>query len=1183
MATGAVSVHLSFRARLMTIVGATGVAFLLVILVSGLIGLREERKLTEIERRLVPRLALGPLMDAELGALTRGLQDAAGAQDPEMLAETRLLRDRLLATLASAPDAMSSADLARVRTAIEDYFDTAYDVAKRLVQGDRGEASVRAMGTMQEKLSHLAALLKETTRLDRSELTSAFAAARDASRTAAELRLVIVLVCLLLLLGLSVRLSRGLLRSLADVSAGLARFGSGDFTRLMPVTTRDELGALARDANQMAQNLGRLGAERDRSDWLKSGQSQLVNELRGELDLREIAQRALRLLASHVEAAAGAFYFVAEQDTLQLISQFALSPAGGGDDAVAAPSFRFGEGLVGQAALAPALRVIEDPPRDYLRVRSGLGEGSPKAIVLVPLVHVGRVTGVLELALFRPCSDTIRELLGSVSETLAIALEVARSRGAMRDLLAETRRQAQRLANQEHELTANNEELRAQQENLTRANEELEEQRRALEENNVALEESRQREEKKSQALADASAYKSRFLSNMSHELRTPLNSMLLLSNLLSENSEHNLTEKQVDFAKTIHSAGQDLLALINQVLDLAKIEAGKQEIFIEPVPLAQFPERAQRVFTPLAHDKGLELIIDVAPSLPESIVTDRQRVDQILTNLLGNAIKFTEHGSVTLRVGRPVAGARLGRPELTPERTVALVVSDTGIGIAHQEQERVFAPFQQIDARTDRRYGGSGLGLSIARELALLLGGELQLESAPGKGSTFTLYLPAHGPGAPAPAQEASLPPLPPTNTGGPLARVEDDRETLKPDEPHLLIIEDDPIFAAQLAEIIHARRFKVLIATEGREGLRLAKTHRPQGIVLDVRLPDIDGWVVMERLGFEPETRRIPVHFVSSLDAPERGLAMGAVGYLSKPATREELVSVVETLAPQTIERSRRILVVEDDTSRGERLVERLEGEGLQVRYVQSGGAALQALEHDKFSCIVLDLGLPDMDGLGFLERLRARGDIETPPVVVHTGRALTKDETRRLEEYAEAVVLKEGRSTERLLEEIRMFIQHVKARLPQGRAFVPPRVPLADVHLDNRRILLVDDDMRTVYALSALLRAKGAEVLTADTGRAALEVLGEHPDTEGVLMDVMMPEMDGYEAMRRIRQDARFERLPVIALTAKAMRGEREKCIEAGASDYLTKPIDADQLLTMLQAWLAESQSDADRPRS
>ena len=398
--------HLSFRARLLIIVGATGMAFLLVILVSWLIGLREERKLAEIERRLVPKLALGPRLEAELGALTRGLQDAAGAQDPEMLAETRALRDRLLASLASAPDVLPSADLARVRTAVEDYFDTAYDVAKRLVQGDRGEASVRAMGTMQEKLSRVAALLKETTSLDRNELTAAFTAARDASRTAAELRLVIILVCLLLVLALSVQLSRGLLGSLAEVSAGLARFGSGDFTRLMTVTTRDELGALARDANQMAQNLGRLNADRDRNDWLKAGQSQLVNELRGELDVREIAQRALRLLASYVEAPAGAFYFVAEQDTLQLISQFALGPAGSGADAVAAPSFRFGEGLVGQAALALALTaVIEDPPSDLTsRVRSGLGDGSfPKAIVLMPLVHVGRVTGVLELALFRPC------------------------------------------------------------------------------------------------------------------------------------------------------------------------------------------------------------------------------------------------------------------------------------------------------------------------------------------------------------------------------------------------------------------------------------------------------------------------------------------------------------------------------------------------------------------------------------------------------------------------------------------------------------------------------------------------------------------------------------------------------------------------------------------------------------
>ena len=1056
------------------------------------------------------------------------------------------------------------------------------------MQGDRGEASVRAMGTMQEKLSRVAALLKETTRLDRNELTAAFAAARAASRTAAELRLVIILVCLLLVLALSVRLSRGLLGSLADVSAGLARFGSGDFTRLMPVTTRDELGALARDANQMAQNLGRLAAERDRNDWLKAGHSQLVNELRGELDLREIAQRALRLLASYVEAPAGAFYFVAEQDTLQLISQFALAPAGGGNDAVAAPSFRFGEGLVGQAALAPALTVIEDPPPDYLRVRSGLGEGSPRAIVLVPLVHLGRVTGVLELALFRPCTDTIRELLRSVGETLAIALEVARSRGAMRDLLAETQRQAQRLANQEHELTANNEELRAQQENLTRANEELEEQRRALEENNVELEESRVREEKKAQALADASAYKSQFLANMSHELRTPLNSMLLLSNLLAENSEHNLTDKQVDFAKTIHSAGKDLLALINQVLDLAKIEAGKQEIFIEPVRAGAVRRaRAARVRAAGARQgagadrRGRAGAAREHPDRSAARRSDpdqpaRQR-DQVHRARQRHAARGPAGGGRALRTAGPDPRADGGAGGHRHRHRHRAAGAGAGLRAVRADRRAHRSPLRRHRAGpVDRaRAGGAAGRRAAARERARQ--GQHVHALPPRAGRRRAASRAAEPAGVAAAAVGVRAP-----SGGAPLARVADDRETLKPDEPHLLIIEDDPIFAAQLAEIIHARRFKVLIAAEGREGLRLAKAHRPQGIILDVRLPDIDGWAVMERLGFEPETRRIPVHFVSALDAPERGLAMGAVGYLTKPATREELVAVVETLAPQTIERARRILVVEDDTSRGETLVERLEGEGLQVRYVQSGGAALQALERDKFSCIVLDLGLPDMDGLGFLERLRARGDIETPPVVVHTGRALTKDETRRLEAYAEAVVLKEGRSTERLLEEIRLFIRHVKARLPASRTFAPPRVPVADVHLDKRRILLVDDDMRTVYALSALLRAKGAEVLIADTGRAALEVLGEHPDTEGVLMDVMMPEMDGYEAMRRIRQDARFERLPVIALTAKAMKGEREKCIEAGASDYLTKPIDADQLLTMLQAWLAESQPDAAGPR-
>jgi CheY-like chemotaxis protein/signal transduction histidine kinase/HAMP domain-containing protein len=1168
-------VGLTFRAKLMIIVGAAAVAFVMVILVSSLIGLREARQLADIEGRLVPKLALGPALDAELEQLRRGLQDAVAAQDLERLAETRALRDGLLATLGSAKEVLDPAELQNIHGAVEDYYDSALAVSKGLIAGQSGEDALEAMATMQGKQSRVVTLLKQS-HLDRNELTAGFAAARGASQTAARLRLYISLACLLLVLALSFALTRGLLVSLSRLSAGLARFGQGDFTRLMSVTTHDELGRLAHEANQMAQNLGRLARERSRDDWLKEGQSRLATELRGELELSEIARRSVRLLASYLGAPAGALYFAVDTSLLRVIGQFARTPADATPEATA--TFRLGEGLVGEAALQTEVVVIDNPPADYLRIRSGLGEGSPRAIVLLPLVHLGKVTGVLELALFTACDEVTRQLLTSVRETLTIALEVARSRATMRDLLAETRRQADRLTHQEQALTASNEELLAQQEELKQANEELEEQRHVLQASNVELEDSRRREQEKGAALAEASAYKSQFLSNMSHELRTPLNSMLLLSNLLSENPEQNLTDKQVEFARTIHAAGKDLLALINQVLDLAKIEAGKQEIFVEPVRLADLVERVRRVFGPLAADKGVALLAEVDPALPATIQTDRHKVDQILTNLLGNAIKFTEHGRVTLRIGVPHRDTRLGRPELTPARVMAVAVSDTGIGIAPHEQERVFAPFQQIDGRTDRRYGGTGLGLSIARELTQLLGGELQLESVPEQGSTFTCYLPLESV-----IRESAAGPVVvagPDMPEAPAPRVvRDDRGKLKPHEPHLLIIEDDALFAEQLAEIIHGRHFKVVIASHGRDGLQLAKQHRPQGIILDVKLPDIDGWTVMEHLGFDAETRRIPVHFVSSLDSPERGLAMGAVGYLTKPATREDLIGVVETLAPQTIERSRRILVIEDDTARGESLVERLESEGMQARHVQSGGAALDTLTRDQFSCIVLDLGLPDMDGLGFLERLRARGDIEAPPVIVYTGRALTREETRRLEHYAEAVVLKEGRSTERLLDEVRMFVQQIKARQParpDDRMTPPPRTATLvasapDRRLAGKKLLLVDDDMRTVYAVSALLRARGAEVLVADTGRAALDMLGQHPDVEGVLMDIMMPEMDGYEAMRRIRQDVRLQSLPVIALTAKAMKGEREKCLDAGASDYLTKPIDADHLMTVLHTWL------------
>jgi CheY-like chemotaxis protein/signal transduction histidine kinase len=793
---------------------------------------------------------------------------------------------------------------------------------------------------------------------------------------------------------------------------------------------------------------------------------------------------------------------------------------------------------------------------------------------------------VLELAMFKPWSDLFSELMMAVRETVAIALEVATARASLRDLLLETQRQAQRLVTQEEELRAANEELQGQQEELRMSNEqmrergiELEKQRRTLEDRNGDLLQVRHRLEQKAIELTTISTYKSQFLANMSHELRTPLNSMLLLSNLLMQNQSGNLTEKQVEFCRTINGAGKDLLALINQVLDLAKIESGKQTANIEPVPLRPLVERCEQVFGPVARDKGLTLIVEVAPDAPQSVATDRQRLDQILNNLLGNAIKFTHQGEVALRIRTAPAEAvrKLKRTELIPGRTLMLSVSDTGIGIPAQDRERIFQPFEQVDGKSDRRYGGTGLGLPIARELANLLGGELQLESDVGRGSTFVCYLPYESQAATTPEPPASFPvPGPPVR---PLA-VRDDEATLEPDDRCLLIIEDDAAFAEIFGEVIHEQNLKYLIASDGQTGLRLAREKKPTGIILDVRLPDVDGWTVMERLRADPVTSTIPVHFVTGMEAGERGMAMGAVGYVTKPTSRRDLLRVIQALTPGPAERPR-ILVVEDDQDLADSLMQRLGGENLDVARVASARAALDALSNARYDCMILDLSLPDMDGLDLLESLQKWAPGTAPPVLVYTGRALSKQEAKRVEAYAEAVVLKEGPSADRLIDEVRMFVGRLRGGRPGRR--VAEHLHPRDVSLTGRRVLVVDDDMRTVYALSALLRAKGVEVLVADTGLAALATLLQHPDVEAVLMDIMMPEMDGYEAMRQIRQQERFRELPVIALTAKAMKGDRVQCLEAGATDYLSKPIDADRLLEMLHTRLSARPDHGNGKRS
>jgi CheY-like chemotaxis protein/Skp family chaperone for outer membrane proteins len=838
---------------------------------------------------------------------------------------------------------------------------------------------------------------------------------------------------------------------------------------------------------------------------------------------------------------------------------------------------------VGQAALTEEITVVSNPPADYVRIRSGLGEGGARAIVLLPLSHVGRVRGIVELALFAPWSDRAREAMEGVRETLTIAIEVARARAATRELLAETQRQAERLREQEEELRSTNEELQSQQEELRQTNEELtaqteelEIQREALERNNAELDDARKNLERKAAELTSVSAYKSQFLANMSHELRTPLNSMLLLSNLLAENDENTLNPKQVEFAKTIHTAGRDLLALINQVLDLAKIEAGKHDVRIGPVPLRRITQHVQRIFEPLALDKGLGFSVEVAPDLPDAISTDGQRLEQILNNLMGNAIKFTKKGQVGLRVGPADLDARFGRPDLRPERTLAFAVTDTGLGIAVENQDRIFAPFEQVDGAIDRRYGGTGLGLSISRELSGLLGGELQLRTELGVGSTFTCYLPREGPAVTeSSASGLDTTPRAPSAAQGTRARP-GDRGPRANGTPLLLLVEDDRTFAETLSEIIIEQGLDCVIAPDGGAALRLARERRPTGIILDVRLPDIDGWEVLAQLRADPATDRIPVHVVSAVDATERGAALGVIGHVQKPASRGDLLRVIDSLTRTTDQAAKRVLVVEDDVATGDSVASQLGGDKFEVLRAMTAADALDILARERIRCIVLDLGLPDMDGLQLLRKLHERDGIEMPPVVVYTARTLNAEETRTLETYAASVVLKEGASTDRLLDEVRLFTRHLKETSASRRSGIES-APAGHINLVGRRILVADDDMRTVYALSAVLRAKGAEVTLADNGQAALDALAQARTIDVVLMDIMMPVMDGYEAIRQIRRIARFREVPIVALTAKAMKDDPDKCIQAGATEYLPKPVDSERLLAMLDTFFKKGLPD------
>jgi CheY-like chemotaxis protein/signal transduction histidine kinase/CHASE3 domain sensor protein len=899
--------------------------------------------------------------------------------------------------------------------------------------------------------------------------------------------------------------------------------------------------------------------------WLRRVQLVLNTQVQGDLRVESLGEKILDVLVEHLGAQVGALYVTEPGERLRQVAGHALAASTG-----AGATLRFGEGLVGQAAKENKVVHLRDLPEDYLRVTSGVGRTTPRELVIAPASVGGTVYAVVELGFLHAVTAAEREVLERVSEAIAIAIRSARDRGRLEELLHETQRQSHELQVQQEELRSSNEGLEVQSRSLQVSQAELENQQAELEQTNTKLEQQARSLEQQRDELARvgselkrASVYKSEFLANMSHELRTPLNSSLILAKLLSDNREGNLNSEQIKFAQTIYSAGNDLLTLISDILDLSKIEAGKLDVRPESITIARLVDDLSNTFQPIASHKQLDLLMSIEPGLDATVETDPTRLQQILKNLISNALKFTERGGVSLVVG-PADGA------------IRFDVRDTGIGIAADQHEVIFEAFRQADGRSNRKFGGTGLGLSISRDLSRLLGGDLHVESTPGQGSTFTLLLPTRYPAhdATALASAAPSPRRPvraPASPSAPPATPADDRDRLSATSRSLLIIEDDPTFAQILYDLGHELEFQGLLAATAEDGLAMARRYRPSAIVLDIGLPDRSGLSVLDALKHDPLTRHVPVHVISGSDHAKTALEMGAAGYALKPIQREDLVDALKHLDAKVTQKLRRVLIVEDDPVLRESTALLLAADGVETVAVGTAGQALVHLSTTTFDCMVLDLSLPDRSGLELLGEVSRGDQYGVPPVIVYTGRSLSQDQVHELELFSRSIIIKGARSPERLLDEVTLFLHQVESELPPGHQRMLRDVRDREDVFEGRRILIVEDDVRNVFALSSVLEPRGARVEIARNGREALDHLRQNPGVDLVLMDIMMPVMDGLEATREIRKQPELAKLPIIALTAKAMIDDRESCLAAGANDYIAKPLDVDKLLSLARVWI------------
>jgi HAMP domain-containing protein/CheY-like chemotaxis protein/signal transduction histidine kinase len=956
-------------------------------------------------------------------------------------------------------------------------------------------------------------------------------------------------------------------RAIAEVATAVTK---GDLTRSIQVDALGEVAELKDNINTMIDNL-RLTTDRNtEQDWLKTNLARFTGMLQGQRDLTTVGRMLLSELAPLVNAQQGVLYQMGAEDadSMTLLSAFANSQDGHLE------RIRLGEGLVGQCALEKRRMLIGNLPPQTTPVRSGLFESVPRSVIVLPVLFEDRVKAVIELASLSEFTASHLAFLEQLTSSIGIVLNSIEATMQTEGLLKQSQQLAVELQTQQKELQQTNEQLAQKAQQLAEQNAEVERKNREIEQARGALEE-------QAKELALTSKYKSEFLANMSHELRTPLNSILVLGQQLADNPDLNLTAKQVEFARTIHGAGTDLLTLISDILDLSKIESGTVSVEAEEVFFGSLIDVVARPFRHEAESRKLSFEVEADPHLTRSLVTDSKRVQQVLKNLLSNAFKFTEHGGVRLSVAPVTRGWTPHHPILgTAAGVVAFEVSDTGIGIPAEKQRIIFEAFQQADAGTSRKYGGTGLGLAISRELASLLGGEIQLRSTPGAGSTFTLYLPQTYVG-PATTNVTSSDQSHPRLLSHPISvfalpekvveTIEDDRNNLQPGDAILLIVEDDVHYARILCDLSRDKGFKVLVALRGTEALVLARELHPTAVSLDVSLPDMLGWTVLNHLKQDPATRHIPVQMLTANEDWHHGLSHGAFAFVTKPTTREGLASAIDRIRDYARPRRKRLLVVEDEPAQQLSIQALLDYTDIDVDVVSTGHDALAAVGNEKYDCIVLDLRLPDMTGFELLEQLSESDEGNELPVVVFTGKDLSPEEDARLHMLARSVIVKDVESPERLLDETALFLHRVVADLPPEKQNMLDRLHRSDEALVGKKVLVVDDDVRNIFALSSVLERRGMSVLMAGTGREAIATIESTPDLAIVLMDIMLPEMDGYETMQVIRQNPLFRRLPIIALTAKAMKGDREKCLQAGASEYLAKPVNTEQLLSSLRMWL------------